>query len=155
LRSGPGGGFDRHLAIRPARARRTRRPTWRPIVNTFVFKSDGTKFTGSWITPQQVLDIVNGSIKGADIAFQTSDDHSTTTPRVANYTGALDGDQLTLTAVMGEPVGRGGTPTTITAGATRVASPEQAALDEAIAAARADAAATAAVVDAVRPRPWS
>src|ERR1035441_4187738 len=57
-----------------------------PIVNTFIFKVDGTKFTGSWITPQQVLDIVNGSQKGGEITFQTSDDHSTTAPRIANYT---------------------------------------------------------------------
>ena len=105
-----------------------------PIVNTFIFKVDGTKFTGSWITPQQVLDIVNGSQKGGEIAFQTSDDHSTTAPRIANYTGTLEGDQLTLTAVMNQPGGRG-PQTFATAQATRVTSPEQAALDEAIAAA--------------------
>src|ERR1017187_5056953 len=109
-----------------------------PIVNTFVFKVDGNKFTGAWITPQQVLDIVNGSINGTEIAFQTSDDHSTTAPRLANYTGALEGDQLTLAVVMGQPGARGGgrgPQTPLPAQATRVSSPEQAALDEAIAAA--------------------
>jgi alpha-galactosidase len=109
-----------------------------PIVNTFVFKVDGARFTGSWITPQQVLDIVNGSINGGEITFQTSDDHSTTAPRIANYTGTLEGDQLTLTLVMGQQAARGGgrgPQTSSTAQATRVTSPEQAALDEAIAAA--------------------
>jgi len=108
-----------------------------PIVNTFVFKVDGTKFTGAYATPQQVLDIVNGSISGGEIAFQTSDDHSTIPPRLANYTGTLEGDQLTLTVVMGQQAGRGGRgpQTSVTAQATRAASPEQTALDEAIAAA--------------------
>jgi alpha-galactosidase len=108
-----------------------------PIVNTFIFKVDGAKFTGSWITPQQVLDIVNGSVNGAEVTFQTSDDHSTTPARLANYTGTLEGDQLTLTPVMGQQNGRGGRgpQTSMTAEATRVTSPEQAALDEAIAAA--------------------
>ena len=109
-----------------------------PIVNTFIFKVDGARFTGSWITPQQVLDIVNGSINGGEITFQTSDDHSTTAPRIANYTGTLEGDQLTLTLVMGQQAARGGgrgPQTSSTAQATRVTSPEQAALDEAIAAA--------------------
>src|ERR1039457_1476027 len=94
------------------------------IVNTFVFKVDGTKFTGAYATPQQVLDIVNGSINGAEITFQTSDDHSTTAPRIANYTGTLEGDQLTLPLVRGQPGARGGrgpqTPTP--AKATRVTS---------------------------------
>jgi alpha-galactosidase len=109
-----------------------------PIVNTFVFKVDGAKFTGTYATPQQVLDIVNGSINGGEVTFQTSDDHSTTAPRLANYTGTLEGDQLTLTPVMNPQGARGGRgpQTSLTAQATRVTSPEQAALDEAIAAAR-------------------
>ena len=109
-----------------------------PIVNTFVFKVDGAKFTGTYATPQQVLDIVNGSINGGEVTFQTSDDHSTTAPRLANYTGTLEGDQLTLTPVMNQQGARGGRgpQTSLTAQATRVTSPEQAALDEAIAAAR-------------------
>jgi alpha-galactosidase len=107
-------------------------------VNTFVFKVSGTKFTGLYATPQQVLDIVNGSIDGTAITFQTSDDHGSIPPRLANYTGTLEGDQLTITLVPGGGAGRGagrGPQASVTSEAVRTASPEQAALDEAIAAA--------------------
>jgi hypothetical protein len=78
------------------------------IVNTFVFKVDGARFTGAYATPQQVLDIVNGSINGGEVTFQTSDDHSAIPARLANYTGTLEGDRLTLTLVTGQQGARGG-----------------------------------------------
>ena len=83
------------------------------IVNTFVFKVDGNKFTGIYATPQQALDIVNGVINGNQITFQTSDDHGSIPPRTADYTGTLDGDTLTISRVMnapGNPGGGGGGP---------------------------------------------
>ncbi|HUI54574.1 MAG TPA: glycoside hydrolase family 27 protein [Bryobacteraceae bacterium] len=107
------------------------------LVTTFVFKVDGSKFTGTYATTNQAYDVVNGVVDGTKVTFQTTDDYAIP-PRITDYQGTLEGDQLTLSrAVNPQGAPGGGPPPSMTSQATRATSPEQAALDEAIAAARA------------------
>ena len=105
-------------------------------VTTFVFKVDGAKFTGTYATPSQAYSIVNGVVAGNQITFQTTDDYAIP-PRITNYQGTLEGEQLTLAVVRPAQANspEAAPPPSMTAIAMRSASPEQAALDEAIAAA--------------------
>ena len=105
-------------------------------VTTFVFKVDGAKFTGTYATPSQAYSIVNGVVAGNQITFQTTDDYAIP-PRITNYQGTLEGEQLSLAVVRPAQANspEAAPPPSMTAIAMRSASPEQAALDEAIAAA--------------------
>src|ERR1035441_2173158 len=126
-------------------------------VTTFVFKVDGAKFTVTYATPSQAYSIVNGVVAGNQITFQTTDDYAIP-PRITNYQGTLEGEQLSLAVVRPAQANspEAAPPPSMTAIAMRSAStdqhapaprppmrpipspppgPEQAALDEAIAAA--------------------
>ncbi len=70
----------------------------RKRVSTYVFKSEGNKFTGLVANQSDQRDIVNGVIDGNHITFDTKyefDDPGKLTP----FKGELDGDQLKISPV--------------------------------------------------------
>jgi len=58
-------------------------------VNTFTFKSDGAKLTGSVAGSQDETPIQNGKIEGSDISFTAERPFGT-----FNYKGKLSGDEI-------------------------------------------------------------
>jgi alpha-galactosidase len=78
-------------------------------ITTCVFQVSGDKITGTYATPQRAFNIANGRVNGAAITFQTSDGFQIP-PRVTEYKGEVNGEELALTMVMpaGTAAGRGG-----------------------------------------------
>ena len=71
-------------------------PNVRRRMTIYVFKTDGAKFTGTFATLTERRDIINGTIDGNQIAFETHfefDDPGRNTP----FKGEINGDELKIT----------------------------------------------------------
>src|ERR1700683_2948487 len=63
-----------------------------PAETVYVIKTDGNHFTGTLLVNRGMSDIVNGSINGAQIAFERYDGNG----RKTAYKGEINGDELTV-----------------------------------------------------------
>src|SRR5271157_1866601 len=66
-------------------------PNRQPRETIYVFKVDGTKFTGTVANPS-IGDILNGVIDGAHITFDRMDGNYTK----VSFKGEINGDELTV-----------------------------------------------------------
>ena len=67
------------------------------MTNTFTFKVDGAKLTGSMSTQQGDVDITNGKVDGDKVSFEVVREFNGNS-MTTKYEGTVAGDEMKLTA---------------------------------------------------------
>ena len=66
-------------------------------VTTYVFKTDGTKFTGTFATPSAMSEVLNGVIAGNNITFDVKNEFADPDRMLTPFKGEISGEELKIT----------------------------------------------------------